>query len=165
MHTTIVRTGLFGPTLRLSPLRNGDTATVAALFERLGDASRRTRFLGAKPRLTASELEQLAAEDCRRHAVVAYVDGDPRPAGIARFVRDGDSAEIAFAVADSHQGERIGTTLATALLRDARAAGIASITATVDSSNRAAISLLRRVTRNMSVRHEGTALEIRAQIA
>jgi RimJ/RimL family protein N-acetyltransferase len=164
MHAHVVKTGLFGPTLRVTPLQNGDTATVAALFERLGEASRRTRFLGAKTRLTPAELEQLASEDCRRHAVVAYVDGDPLPAGIARLVRDGDSAEIAFAVADRHQGKRIGTMLALELLADARAAGIGSITATVDSSNRAALKLIRRCTQIISIRAEGGSLSIRAAI-
>jgi RimJ/RimL family protein N-acetyltransferase len=164
MQTHVVKTGLFGPTLRVAPLQNGDTATVAALFDRLGETSRRTRFLGAKPRLTRAELEQLASEDCRRHAVVGYVKGDPLPAGIARLVRDGDSAEIAFAVADRHQGKRVGTTLALELLADARAAGIGSVTATIDSSNRAALKLLRRCTRIMSIRAEGGSLSIRGAI-
>ncbi len=110
------------------------------------------------------ELEQFAAEDSRRHAVVAYVDGDPLPAGIARLVRDGDSAEIAFAVADRHQGKRIGTMLALELLADARAAGIGSITATIDSSNRAALKLIRRCTQIISIRAEGGSLSIRAAI-
>ncbi len=164
MHAHVVKTGLFGPTLRVAPLQNGDTATVAALFAGLGDDSRRTRFLGAKPCLSPAELEQFAAEDCRRHAVVAYVDGDPLPAGIARLVRDGDSAEIAFAVADRHQGKRIGTMLALELLADARAAGIGSITATIDSSNRAALKLIRRCTQIISIRAEGGSLSIRAAI-
>jgi RimJ/RimL family protein N-acetyltransferase len=164
MHAHVVKTGLFGPTLRVAPLQNGDTETVAAVFDGLGDGSRRTRFLGAKPCLSAAELEQFAAEDGRRHAVVAYVDGDPLPAGIARLVRDGDSAEIAFAVADRHQGKRIGTMLALELLADARAAGIGSITATIDSSNRAALKLIRRCTQIISIRAEGGSLSIRAAI-
>ena len=164
MHAHVVKTGRFGPTLRLTPLRNGDTATVAALFARLGERSRRARFLGAKPCLSPAELEAFAAEDSRRHAVVAYVDGDPLPAGIARLVRDGDSAEIAFAVADAHQGKHVATTLAHELLADARAAGIGSVTATIDSSNRPALALLRRSTRILSIRAEGGLLSIRAAI-
>ena len=164
MHAHVVKTGLFGPTLRVAPLQNGDTETVAAVFDGLGEDSRRTRFLGPKPCLNAAELEQFAAEDSRRHAVVAYVDGDPLPAGIARLVRDGDSAEIAFAVADRHQGKRIGTMLALELLADARAAGIGSITATIDSSNRAALKLIRRCTQIISIRAEGGSLSIRAAI-
>src|SRR5947209_1024692 len=49
---------LDGVTIR--PLRNGDTATISAVFARLGDESRRRRFGGAKPELSETELEQLA---------------------------------------------------------------------------------------------------------
>ena len=94
MQTRYVR----GLTIR--PLRNGDTATVAALFERLGERSRERRFCGAKPRLSELELANLARVDADHHVLVGYVDGDPEPVGIARLVRDGTSAEIAFAVAD-----------------------------------------------------------------
>jgi ribosomal protein S18 acetylase RimI-like enzyme len=161
MYSYVVKTRRFGLILRVAPLENGDTATILALFERLGEGSRRARFLGTKPRLSHAELTQLAVEDASRHAVVAYVDGDPLPAGI---VRDGDTAEIAFAVADRHQGRRVGTTLARELLADARAAGIGSVTATIDASNRAALALLRRCTRILSIRAEGGSLAIRAAI-
>jgi RimJ/RimL family protein N-acetyltransferase len=164
MHAHVVKAGRFGPTLRVAPLRNGDTATIAALFGRLGERSRRTRFLGAKPCLSPTELAAFAAEDSLRHAVVAYVDGDPLPAGIARLVREGDSAEIAFVVADEHQGKHIGTALARELLADARAAGIGCVTATIDSSNSAALALLRRCTKILSIRPEGGLLAIRAAI-
>ena len=36
--------------------------------------------------------------------LVGYLAGDPLPVGIARLVRDGASAEIAFEVADDYQG-------------------------------------------------------------
>ena len=39
--------------ISIRPLRNGDTETVAAVFERLSDESRRRRFGGPKPRLSA----------------------------------------------------------------------------------------------------------------
>jgi RimJ/RimL family protein N-acetyltransferase len=164
MHAHVVKTGLFGPTLRIAQLQNGDTETVAALFARLGERSRRMRFLGPKPCLSPTELAAFAAEDSSRHAVVAYVDGDPLPAGIARLVRAGDSAEIAFVVADAHQGKHVGTTLFRELLADARAAGIGSVTATIDSSNRAALALIRRCTQILSIRAEGGSLSIRAAI-
>ena len=95
-------------------LRNGDTDTVATLFARLGARSRERRFCGAKPRLDAAELAALSRVDAEHHVLVAYVGPDPRPAGIARLVREGRSAEIAFEVADEHQGRGIGSVLARA---------------------------------------------------
>jgi ribosomal protein S18 acetylase RimI-like enzyme len=131
--------------LTIRALRDGDIETVSALFARLGDRSRERRFCGAKPRLSDAELQNLARVDRTRHVLVGYVDGDPEPAGIARLVRDGDSAEIAFAVADAHQSRGVGSTLAAELAADARAAGITQLTATVCGDNPRIVALLKRL--------------------
>ena len=133
-----------GVTIR--PLRNGDVGTVLAVLGRLGPRSRAQRFGGPKPRVSEGELEQLARVDRRRHALVAWVDGDPEPAGLAQLVRDGASAELAFAVVDVHQGRGIGSVLARELAGDALAAGITELRATVTGDNPRVVSLLRRVT-------------------
>jgi len=132
-------------------LRNGDTDTVATLFARLGARSRERRFCGAKPRLDAAELAALSRVDAEHHVLVAYVGPDSRPAGIARLVREGRSAEIAFEVADEHQGRGIGSVLARELAADARAAGITELVATVCGDNAAVVSLLRRVADSLQV--------------
>jgi ribosomal protein S18 acetylase RimI-like enzyme len=80
-------------------------------------------------------------------------------------VRDGRSAEIAFAVADDYQNRGIGSALASELLADARAAGITEITAVASSTNSAAVALLRRTANVLDVRLEGPELSIRAAIA
>lgn len=147
------------------PLRSGDVETVAAVFERLGERSRRTRFNGPKPTLSQAELEHLAVVDATRHVLVAYLDGDERPAGLARIVREGGSAEIAFEVVDEHQGLGIGSVLAEELVADARAAGVREITALVASDNAVAISLLRRALGRLEVRFEGAELSVRAALA
>jgi protein lysine acetyltransferase len=131
--------------LTIRALRDGDTETVSALFARLGDRSRERRFCGAKPRLSDLELALLARVDRDRHVLVGYVDGDAEPAAIARLVRDGDSAEIAFAVADDYQSRGVGSVLAGELAADARAAGITHLTATVCGDNPRMIALLQRL--------------------
>jgi acetyltransferase len=155
-----------GPALLVRPLLHGDVRTVVAVFERMGEQSRRARFNGPKPRLRMSELRQLAAVDRSRYALVAYVQDDPQPVAIARLVRIArHSAEIAFAVADEYQGLGIGSTLAAALLADARSADITEVTALVSSDNRAAVSLLRRVAQVRDISLEGSDLSISAAIA
>jgi ribosomal protein S18 acetylase RimI-like enzyme len=154
-----------GPPLLVRPLRNGDVDTVSAVFDRLGERSRRARFNGPKPRLGTADLDRLAAVDSRRHVLVAYVDGDPRPVAIARLVRDGRSAEIAFEVADEYQQRGIGAALTAELIADARAAGITEITALVAGDNPAAVALLRRLLDVLDVRFEGPELSIRAALA
>ena len=163
MHTRALEIK-HGPTLLVRPLRRGDVATVCAMFGRLGERSRRTRFHGPKPRLTDVELELLTQVDANHHVLVAYVDGDRRPVALARLVRDGRSAEIAFEVADEYQQRGIGSALTAELLADARAAGVTEVVALVTSDNAAAVALLRRIVHALEIRFDGPQLEIRAQL-
>lgn len=141
--------------LTIRPLRNGDTETIAAVFARLGSASRQRRFCGAKPRLSDDDLALLARVDETHHVLVAYVPGDPAPAGVARLVRIGRTGEIAFEVADTLQGRGIGSLLARELAADARAAGITQLVATVCGDNRPVVSLLGRLAQSVDVRWNG----------
>jgi ribosomal protein S18 acetylase RimI-like enzyme len=138
--------------------------TVVAVFDRLGERSRRRRFLGPKQYLDDRDLRSLTAVDARHHALVAYVDGDRRPVAIARVVRNGSSAEIAIAVADEHQQRGIGSALTRELLADARAAGVTEVTAFVSGDNHAAVAVLRRVVGALEIRFEGPALSIRGRL-
>ena len=151
-----------GVTIR--PLRDRDTGTISALFDRLGPRSRERRFGGAKPRLSEQELTALARVDGERHVLVAYVDGDPRPAGIARLARVGDTAEIAFAVADAHQGRGIGSILGRELAADARAAGITTLRATVAGDNPPVVSLLMRIAGSLRATWRGGEREFVVEI-
>lgn len=150
--------------ITIRPLRDGETAPVEALFARLGPDSRVRRFGGPKPRLSAGDLELLARVDGDHHVLVAYVAGDPQPAGIARLAREGASAEVAVAVADVHQGRGIGSALARELGGDARAAGVTELRATVTGDNPAAVSLLRRLARALRVSREGPQRELVARL-
>jgi|SRR5581483_9096089 len=154
-----------GGTLIVRPLRHGEVRTVMGLFQRLGDRSRRARFNGAKPCLSRSDLRQLATVDDRRRALVAYVPDDPRPVAIARFVRDGERAEVAFAVADEYQRRGIGSALAAELVAEARADGVTEIEALVGRDNSAGVAVLRRVVDRLSMRFEGSDVAVRAAIA
>jgi ribosomal protein S18 acetylase RimI-like enzyme len=147
------------------PLNNGDVHTVLAVFERLSARSRRARFNGPKPCLSGDELGELARVDSTHHVLVGYLRGRSEPIAIARLVREGRSAEIAFAVADEYQQQGIGSSLTAELIADARAAGITEVTALVASDNRAALALLRRLLAAFEVRLEGRELSIRAAIA
>ena len=163
MHTRVLQPK-HGPEVLVRPLRSGDTATVQAVFDRLGEESRRTRFNGAKWRLGEQELRWLATVGPGHHALVAWVDGDPEPVGIARLVRLGASAEVAFEVADAYQGRGIGSALTRLLVADARAAGIREITALVRSDNPAALAMLRRVLGRLELRLEGSDVLVRAPL-
>ena len=158
MHTQIFDNPSLGRTIAIRPLADGDTATVAALFDRMSPASRERRYHAAKPRLTSRELAYLAQVGPDSHVLVAHVEGDPLPAGMARLVRDASdrtAGEIAFEVADDYQGRGIGSLLVELLLADARAAGIRRVDAWVQTSNRPALGLLQRILGRATVRVEG----------
>lgn len=163
MQTRIVK-ARHGPELVVRPLRHGDTATVQALFERLGEASRLARFNGLKRRLGEQELRWLATVGPNHHVLVAYVDGDPAPVAIARLVRFDASAEVAFEVADAYQGRGVGSALTQELVSDACAAGIVEVTALVRSDNPAALAVLRRTLGRLQVRLEGPEMVVRAPL-
>jgi len=133
----------FSQGITIRPLRSGDGEAVQAVFDRLGPNSRLLRFGGAKNVLLASDLELLSRVDESHHVLVAYVDREP--VGIARLVRDGKVAEVAFAVADDWQHRGIGTVLVERLAADARAAGIESFRADITPGNTASQALMRRL--------------------
>jgi acetyltransferase len=137
MNAEVIR----GITVR--PLRGGDTGVVQAVFDRLGPRSRLLRFGGAKNVLLPAELERLARVDGDHHVLVAY-DGR-EPVGIARLVRNGREAEVAFAVADDWQGKGVGTLLADRLAAEARAAGIVRVHCEVRADNTPSLALCSRL--------------------
>jgi ribosomal protein S18 acetylase RimI-like enzyme len=163
MQTRVVKPRC-GPEIIVRPLRRGDTATVQAVFDRLGAESRRTRFNGPKQRLGEKELRWLASVGPNHHALVAYVDGDPEPVAIARLVRSGVSAEVAFEVADAYQGRGIGSALTQEIVSDACAAGIVEVIALVRSDNPAALAILQRALGQLEVRLEGPEMLVRAPL-
>jgi ribosomal protein S18 acetylase RimI-like enzyme len=163
MQTRVVKPK-HGPEILIRPLRRGDTATVQKVFDRLGEASRLARFNGLKQRLGEQELRWLATVGPNHHVLVAFVDGDPEPVAIARLVRAGASAEVAFEVADAYQGCGIGSALTQELVSDACAAGIVEVTALVRSDNPRALAVLQRTLGQLEVSFEGVELLVRAPL-
>jgi len=157
MNAEVIR----GITIR--PLRNGETRAVQAVFDRLGPRSRLLRFGGAKTVLTERDLLQLALVDGDHHVLVAVAEGEP--IGIARLVRDGNGADVAFAVADEWQNLGVGSILADRLACDARAAGIERLRATMQAENRASLALMKRMTRGLQTRIVSGQLEVAGRAA
>jgi GNAT superfamily N-acetyltransferase len=152
MRTEVIR----GITVR--PLRSGETGVVQTVFDRLGPRSRRLRFGGAKNVLLPGELEDLARVDGDHLVLVAWLDREP--VGIARLVRDGKVADVAFAVADEWQHRGVGTVLVERLAADARAAGIEELRATMHTENAESLALMKRVTRDLRERRAAGQLEV-----
>jgi RimJ/RimL family protein N-acetyltransferase len=158
-----------GARLVVRPLEPEDRWAVLAVFAGLGDRSRRRRFGGAKPRLSASDLDRLTAVDHRDHeALLALEEGSGRPVAVARFVRDQEqpgTAEVAFAVADEWHGRRLGTLLAALLAGRACRLEVTRFRAHVVAGNLHALALVKRLGRVVRYGFEGPAVEIEVELA
>jgi RimJ/RimL family protein N-acetyltransferase len=138
-----------GARVGVRPIAAEDRDAFSTWFGRLSDESRRRRFLGPKPRLSARELTYLTELDHVSHtALVAIDERDGRLIGEARYATaepHGRKADIAVTVADDWQGRGVGSRLAARLVRAARANGITHLTALTLWENRAAMSLVERL--------------------
>jgi acetyl coenzyme A synthetase (ADP forming)-like protein len=114
-----------GGTVHVRPIRDDDGSALIAFHEGLSAETVYSRFFSAKPRLSAAEVEHFTHVD--HDARVAFVAelGD-RIIGVARYDRTAREreAEVAFVVADEHQGRGIGTVLLEHLASAAREQGI-----------------------------------------
>lgn len=134
--------------IHVRPIDGRDRDAFSAWFGRLSDESRRRRFLGPKPRLSARELTYLTEVDHVSHTALVAVDASGALIGEARYATgdpDGRVADMAVTVADEWQGRGIGTRLAGQLVRAARANGMTQLTALTLHENSAARSLLERL--------------------
>lgn len=114
---------------QLRHLAATDKASLIAFHERCSEETHYLRFFGAKPHLSENEASWFCAVDGeRRGAVVATlpVEGDEIIVGVGRWdlLGSGEEAEVAFVVADDHQGHGIGRALVEAVLDQTRAHGV-----------------------------------------
>ena len=150
-------------------IRASDRALLAAGFGRLSDASRRRRFLVAKPRLSSAELRYLTEVDGEHHlAFVAVLADEPRTlVGDGRYVRlpgDPAAAEVAVVVGDCLQGQGLGTRLGLLLADHARASGIQRLSATLLSENVPAHRLFGKISQRFETTREGALDQMTAHL-
>src|SRR3954469_10255713 len=96
-----------GTPVELRQIRADDKELLKAGYEHLSERSRLRRFLGPKPRLTASDLRYLTEVDGVNHYAVVALWGR-HIVGVARWVRlidDPEEAEVAVVVGDPLQGK------------------------------------------------------------
>jgi acetate---CoA ligase (ADP-forming) len=128
---------------RVRPIRPEDGPLLVDFFQTLGPESRYFRFFRLKETLEPAEVEYFTNVDYRdRMALVAVLGG--RMIAVARYDReDEETAEVAFAVADQHQGRGLGTQLLQLLTSYARSHGITGFRAYVLPENRQMMRLFR----------------------
>ncbi|MEX2651458.1 MAG: GNAT family N-acetyltransferase [Acidimicrobiia bacterium] len=130
---------------RVRPIKPEDAGLIRDFFETLGPESRYFRFFRIKETLEPEEVAFFTEVDyADRMALIAMLGG--RMIAVARYDREGHdstAAEVAFAVADKHQGRGVGTQLLQLLTNHARSHGIERFHAYVLPENRQMMRLFR----------------------
>lgn len=126
-----------GGTAHLRPIHPADSDAVQAFHVGQSQKSIYMRFFAFKSKLSAKELKRFTEVDYKdRVALVITIGGDI--IGIGRYDRldDPEEAEVAFNIADAHQGRGIGSILLEHLGAAARENGIRKFSAEVLPENR-----------------------------
>ncbi len=134
-----------GGSVIVRAVRPDDRPRLRELFAHMGPNAIRHRFFGAKREVTEAEIDRVLTADPERPAalVATVCEADTEHiVGLGEIypleAREADRtrAEVAFAVADEHQGRGIGTLLLEHLAATARGRGISELDAVALADNR-----------------------------
>jgi N-acetylglutamate synthase-like GNAT family acetyltransferase len=152
----IVRSLFAGPVVVARPSREADLDAVLGLVERCSDDTLYRRFHGATGRAVDRELRRIAAPTPEHRSWVALAAGDVRGTATLAFGRSG-RAEAAFLVEDAWFRRGVGRLLFSALVAEARRAGLDRVYAWVQADNDRAVQFIRGVAPAADVRFAGGA--------
>lgn len=125
----------------IRPLRVQDAAAFRAFVDRLSPASRYARFQYVVKELSPELLRLLVVADPRSHVALAAFEGEDL-VGEARYVRSGDGADFALAVAEGWRRRGLARRLLDQLLRRARRQGLLRLKGEVLAGNEAMIAFV-----------------------
>lgn len=159
-----------GTLVRIRPVEPSDRAGVLEFLHLLSRDSLELRFFSAvTAEVVAGEILEGKVWPDRLSLILETVD--PRPpqiVGHAEYVRspqDGTRAEVAFLIADHHQGQGAGTLLLRQLARWARKAEIRTFDAVVMAENRAMLDVFTGAGFPNITVWEGTEARVELDIA
>jgi acyl-CoA synthetase (NDP forming)/ribosomal protein S18 acetylase RimI-like enzyme len=133
-----------GGTVHLRPITPADADRLLAFHGRLSERTRYFRYFGPYPRIPQRDLERFTTVDhVNRVALVAMLGDDIVAVGRFDRLNGGDSAEVAFVVADAHQGRGLGSILLEHLAAAARERGLTRFVAEVLAENGQMVRVFR----------------------
>ncbi|GMA85316.1 hypothetical protein GCM10025868_05660 [Angustibacter aerolatus] len=143
-----------GGVVHVRPIRPEDHDRVQAFHLNQSPESIYLRFFAPLPRLSERELTRFTTVDhADRVGLVATLGDDI--VGIGRYDRVGaGTAEVAFNIADAHQGRGIGSVLLEHLAAAARERGITRFLADVLPQNRKMVAVFSEAGYEVSHRYE-----------
>jgi acyl-CoA synthetase (NDP forming)/RimJ/RimL family protein N-acetyltransferase len=133
-----------GGTVHLRPIQPDDADALVAFHGGLSQRTRYLRYFSAYPRIPERDLYRFTHVDHHdRVAFVAELAGEIIAVGRYERHPGTDQAEVAFVVADEHQGRGIGSVLLEHLAAAAREVGIRRFEAVVLAENVGMIRVFR----------------------
>jgi acetyl coenzyme A synthetase (ADP forming)-like protein len=155
-----------GGTLHVRPVRPGDEPALADLHARMSRESRYLRYFTAHSKLRAEELARMTGVDYEsRMGLVAFLRDQSVALASYHGSPGSERAEVAFAVADAHQGRGLGTLLLEHLAAYAWERGIRTFTADVLPANRGMLRVFHDAGFAVSSRYEGGVVRVELGIA
>jgi RimJ/RimL family protein N-acetyltransferase len=153
-----------GRRITIRATRAEDREALLDAFGRTGDESRYRRFFSPKREFSEKEIAFFLNVDFADHvALVAELEEGGRPVivGGGRYIVTAPGrAEVAFMVADTHQGLGIGSRLMRHLVAIARSAGLAALVAEVLPGNAAMLKVFERAGLDLQSRREGGVVHL-----
>jgi acyl-CoA synthetase (NDP forming)/GNAT superfamily N-acetyltransferase len=133
-----------GVPVSIRPIRPDDGTALAAFHDGLSEETVYRRFFSFKPHLTDRDVERFVHIDYRDRMAFVAVLGE-QLIGVARYDRlpGTEDAEVAFVVADAHQGRGLGTLFLEYLAAAARDCGITRFIAETLAVNRGMLDVFR----------------------
>ncbi|MGV9824752.1 bifunctional acetate--CoA ligase family protein/GNAT family N-acetyltransferase [Gordonia sp. NPDC003429] len=153
-----------GGVVHLRPIVPDDADRVVRFHSGLSERTRYMRYFGPTPTLPPREVARMTTVDHRqRVALVAVLGGEIIAIGIYEgLAADGkpDSAEVAFVVADEHQGRGLGPILLEHLAGAAAENGFTRFEAEVLSENPNMVTVFRDAGYQISRAFDGSTVHV-----
>jgi RimJ/RimL family protein N-acetyltransferase len=158
-----------GRTIEIRALRPTDHAGLLAAVERISAESLYRRFMGAKRHFSEKERAFFLNVDFVNHvalvAVIQEAGRDTIIAGGRYIVERPGTAEVAFAVIDKYQGQRIGTALLRHLTKIARGAGLREFIAEVLPDNSSMLKVFEKSGLKFDFKRASGVVHVTLQLA
>lgn len=157
-----------GGAVSLRPIMPEDAERLIAFHGKLSERTRYLRYFGPYPTMSKRDVRNFTTVDHRNRVAFIVVLGDEIIA-VGRYERlldvgDGNSAEVAFVVADAHQGRGLGPILLEHLAGAAAENGLTNFVAEVLSENRNMVTVFREAGYQVSKTYEGGTLRLEFDI-
>lgn len=153
-----------GGAVHLRPIVPDDADKLVEFHGKLSERTRYLRFFGPYPTMSKRDLERATTVDHHDRVAFVAVLGDEIIA-LGRYERllgegDGRSAEVAFVVADAHQGRGLGSILLEHLAGAAAENGLNRFVAEVLAENRSMVMVFREAGYQVSRSYEGGVVRL-----